>query len=198
MGRQILLSMMPNDVEELLTHIKSRRPVIVLKRDDPNSATVEPMTSLPLNGNETLILWNQELLPELRRKRISGATAGDYYRVDESAQPVLEFGTSFLGQWRDRPSLTQGRIYGVFDNKGEDFSRWFEQITRHVRKVFVKNPADLSGYVGPEAYEWFRQGGLLTPTFLPPDTPEWRKFFESEDLIRSRLNATSSAQDSVR
>jgi hypothetical protein len=52
MGRQILLSMMPNDVEELLTHIKSRRPVIVLKRDDPNSATVEPMTSLPLNGTQ--------------------------------------------------------------------------------------------------------------------------------------------------
>jgi len=77
MGRQILLSMMPNDVEDLLTHIKSRRPVIVLKRDDPNSSAVEPLTSLPLNGNETLILWNQELLPELKRKRVSGATAGD-------------------------------------------------------------------------------------------------------------------------
>jgi hypothetical protein len=164
----------------------------VVKRDDPDSATVEALASLPKSGNETLILWNQALLPELKRKRISGAAAGDYYRVDETANAVLEFGSSILGRWCDRPSLTQGRIYGIFDNKSEDFSGWFEQITRHIRKAFVKNPVTLSGYVGPAAYEWFRQGGLLLPTLLPPDTPEWRKFFDNEDLIRSRLNATSS------
>jgi hypothetical protein len=194
MRRQILLTVLPKDVEELIAHIKSRHPVVVVKRSDPDSAAVEPLSALPTNGNDSLILWNRELLPELHRKRISGATAGDYYRIDVPAQPVLEFGTSFWGRWCGRPSLTQGRIYGVFENKSEDFSHWFEEITRHVRKAFYKNPAaTLSGYVGPAAFELFRQGGLLSPAFLPPDTPEWRKFFDKEDLVRKRLNATSSA-----
>jgi hypothetical protein len=191
MGRQIHLSMLPEDVDALLIHIKSRHGVVVIKRDDAHSAIVKPLESLPRTGDGTLMLWNQELLPELKRKLISGATHGNYFRVDEHVQPVLEFGASILGEWRDRPSLTQGRIYGVFDNKSKDFSRWFDQITRYIRKAFVRNPANLSGYVGPVAYKWFRQGGLLLPTFLPPDTPAWRKFFGDEDLIRDRLNATT-------
>ncbi len=182
--------MLPEDAEALLAHIRSRHNVVVVKRDDPHSTVVKPLVLLPRTGNETLIFWNQELLPVLRRKLISGATHGNYFRVDEQAQPVLEFGPSILGQWQDRPSLTQGRIYGVFDNKSKDFSRWFDQITRHIRNAFVRNPANLSGYVGPAAYEWFLDGGLLLPTFLPVDTPAWRKFFDDEDSIRARLNAT--------
>jgi hypothetical protein len=180
----------------LLTQIKSQHSVVVVKRDDPHSATVEPLVLLPRTGNETLIPWNQELLPVLSRELISGSTHGNYFRVDEFAQPVLEFGAPILGLWRDRPSLTQGRIYGVFDNKSKDFSRWFDQITRHIRKAFVRNPANLSGYVGQAAYKWFRQGGLLLPTFLPPDTSAWRKFFDDEDSIRDRLNATSPTPNS--
>jgi hypothetical protein len=162
-----------------------------VKRDDHDSATVKPLVSQPTNANETLILWNQELLLELRRKLVSREAAEEYYRVDEFAQPVLEFEGSFLGQWCNRPSLTQGRIYGIFDNKSQDFLRWYEQIVRYIRKAFVRNPAVLSGYVGPAAYKWFCEGGLL-PTFLPPDTNAWREFFAEEDLIRSRLNTNSS------
>jgi hypothetical protein len=191
LGRQVHISVLPEDVEELLTHIKSRHRVVVVKRDDPDSATVKPLASKPANTNEILILWNQELLPKLGRKLVSRETAGDYYRVDEFAQPVLEFGASFLGRWCNRPSLTQGRIYGIFDNKSQDFLRWYEQIVRYIRKAFVRNPASLSGYVGPAAYKWFRESELLMPTFLPPDTDAWREFFAKEDLIRSRLNKNS-------
>jgi hypothetical protein len=196
MGRQILLSMMPEDVESLLTYIKSRHCVVVAKRDDANSAAIESLASLPRNGNETLILWNQELLAVLRRTLVTGSTHGNYYRVDETALPVLEFKTSILGRWRGKPSLTQGRIYGVFDNKSKTFLRWFEQISGHIGKAFMKNPTSLSGYIGPAAYKWFREGGLLLPTFLPPNTSEWRKFFDNEATIRGRLNATSPAHKS--
>jgi hypothetical protein len=183
--------MLPEDDEALLTHMKGRHNVVVAKRDHAYSAIVESLASIPRNGDVPLILWNQELLPVLRRKVISGAGHKNYYRVDETAQPVLEFETSILGRWRDKPSLTQGRIYGVFDNKTKGFSRWFDQITCHIRKAFVKNPGSFSGYIGPAAYKWFRQGGLLAPTFLPPDTPAWQKFFDNEDLIRSRLDASA-------
>jgi len=191
MGRQVQISVLPKDVEGLLAHIKTQHRVVLVKRDDFDSATIEPLESLPASANETLILWNKELLPQFRRKHISRETAADYYRVDVTAEPVLEFSTSFLGEWSGRPSLTQGRIYGIVDNKSQEFGRWYEQIVRYIRKSFVRNPASLSGYVGPAAYKWFLQGGLLLPTFRPPEADVWRKFFADEDLIRARLNEGS-------
>lgn len=197
MGRQVHISVLLEDAEELLAHIKGQHRVVLVKRDDLHSATVTPLEALPASANETLILWNQELLSQLQRKHISRETAGDYYRVDEFAEPVLEFGSSFLGEWGGRASLTQGRIYGIFDNKGQEFMRWYEQIVRYIRKAFVRNPASLSGYVGPAAYKWFLHGGLLLPTFLPPETDEWRKFFASEDSMRPRLNEASNSQKNL-
>jgi hypothetical protein len=197
MGRRVQISVLPEDVENLLADVKNRHPVVLVKRDDCDSATVQPLESLPANANETLILWNQNLLPQLRRQHIARETAGGYYRVDESAEPVLEFGGSFLGEWCGRPSLTQGRIYGIFDNKSQEFARWYEQIVRYIRKAFVRNPASLSGYVGPAAYKWFLQGGLLLPAFLPPETDGWRKFFVDQDLVRVRLKETPDAARNV-
>jgi hypothetical protein len=191
MGRQVHINVLLEDAEELLAHIKRQHRVVLVKRDDLHSATVTPLEALPASANETLILWNQELLSQLQRKHISRETAGGYYRVDESAEPVLEFGSSFLGEWCGRASLTQGRIYGIFDNKGEEFMQWYEQIVRYIRKTFVRNPASLSGYVGPGAYKWFLRGGVLSPTFLPPETDEWRKFFADQDSIRARLTEAS-------
>jgi len=187
MGRQVQISALPGDVEGLVAHIQSQHRVILAKRDDPHSATVKSLEGLTSDANETFILWNQELLPQLQRKYISRETAEGYYHVDLSAEPVLEFSGSFLGEWCGRPSLTQGRIYGIFDDKSREFLRWFEQIVRHIRRTFERNPASLSGYVGPAAYKWFLQGGLLLPTFLPPETDVWRKFFADEDSIRARL-----------
>jgi hypothetical protein len=169
MGRQVQISVLPEDVEGLLAHIKSQHNVALVKRDDFHSATVSPLEWPPANANETLILWNQELLPELQRKHISRETAPDYYRVDEFAEPVLELGGSILCEWCGRPSLTQGRIYGVFDGKSQEFVRWYDQIVRYIRKAFARNPASLTGYVGPATYKWFLQGGLLLPTFPARD-----------------------------
>ena len=187
MGRQVQISVLPGDVEGLVAYIQGQHRVVLAKRDDPHSATVKSLDRLTSHANETFILWNQELLPQLQRKYISRETAEDYYRVDVWAEPVLEFSVSFLGEWCGRPSLTQGRIYGIFDDKSREFVRWFEQIVRYIRRTFVRNPASLSGYVGPAAYKWFLQGGLLLPTFLPPETDVWPKFFADEDSIRLRL-----------
>lgn len=194
MGRQVQLSVLREDIEGLLAHIKSQHGVVLVQRDDFHSAAVKPLESLPASANETLILWNQELLPQLKRKHISRETGGNYYRVDVLAEPVLEFGASFLGEWCGKPSLTQGRIYGIFGNKSQEFVQWYEQIVRFIRGAFMRNPASLSGYVGPAAYKWFLQGGLLLPTFLPPETDAWRKFFADEDLIRVRLKASSTVE----
>jgi hypothetical protein len=195
MGRQVQISMLPDDVEQLLTHLKSQHRIVVVKRDDSDSVNVKPLKSVPVSANETLVLWNQDLLPRLQRQLISRENGGACYRVDEFAEPVLEFSGSFLGQWCDRPSLTQGRVYGIFENKNTEFVRWYEQIVRYIRRAFVRNPANLSGYVGPAAYQWFRKGGLLLPTFVPPVTDSWKRFFTDEDLIRRRLNEASTTKN---
>jgi hypothetical protein len=58
MGRQVQISVLPEDVESLLAHTKGQHPVVLVKRDDFDSATVAPLESPPANANETLILWN--------------------------------------------------------------------------------------------------------------------------------------------
>jgi len=87
--------------------------------------------------------------------------------------------------------LGKAEFTAPLTTKSQEFVRWYEQIVRYIRKAFVRNPASLSGYVGAAAYKWFLQGGLLLPTFLPPETDVWRKFFADEDLIRIRLKETS-------
>jgi hypothetical protein len=193
MGRQIHISVLPEDVEQLLTHIKSRHPVVVAKRDDYDPK-VKPLALLPTGETDLFMLWNRDLLPQITRRRINRKDGSRYYTADEQAEPILEFSVSLLRQWRNRLGLTQGRIYGVFDNKSQDFVTWYEQIVRYIRKAFVRNPANLSGYVGPAAYKWFLQGGLLLPTFLPPETDVWRQFFADEELVRVRLKETADAE----
>jgi len=169
MGRQIQLSMLPNDIGALLDEVRSDGEIEVILRDS-DTATVQPLAS-DLCG--TAILWDKKLLPILERKLVTSA-ASPYYRVDEFRHPVLELTPSIMSEWCGRPALTQGRIYGQFEGKPVAFEKWFERVVRRIRKHWRKNPvALLHGYVGPAASDWFESGGLLLPMFVPPVTSEW-------------------------
>jgi hypothetical protein len=172
MGRQIQLSMLPADVDALLTEIRKHAPVEAVIRDE-DSADVTALASVPDKSNSILILWNKSLTPTLKRKLITARTPS-YYSVDYSALPVLELSLSFLTEWEGRPALTTGRIYGVFDSKPVEFEKWYEQIVRYIRKHWRKNPIPwLRGYVGPAAGQFFDSGGLLLPVYIPPVTSDW-------------------------
>jgi len=80
----------------------------------------------------------------------------------------------------------QGRVWTGFEESNKDFLGWYDAMVRWVRKKFVKNPIPhLGGYVGPTAYDWYRDGGLLLPSFLPPIRPQWLSWAEAEDQHRS-------------
>jgi hypothetical protein len=67
-------------------------------------------------------------------------------------------------------------LFGDFDpdlGKPPKFEKWYESLTRWIRKNYAKNPAGKDGYVGPAAYEFYKNGGYLLPNFLPPSTKEW-------------------------
>ncbi len=172
MGRQIQLSMLPADRDELLAEIRSHAQVEIVLRDG-ESSQVQPLGSIPSKMDGTFILWNKQLTFTLQRKFIDNADP-PYYRVDEFAEPVLEFSDSISTEWEGMPALTQGRIYGQFDGKPIQFEKWFERVARYVRTHWRKNPVSLlGGYVGPAASQWFDAGGILLPMFVPPPTDEW-------------------------
>jgi len=82
------------------------------------------------------------------------------------------------------PALAQGRIYGVFDSKPVEFEKWYERITRYIRKNWRRNPVSwLGGYVGPAASEWCDSGGLLLPTYVPPVTNDWIRILGEQHPI---------------
>jgi hypothetical protein len=183
MGRQIQLSMLPADRNALLREVCSQAPVEVVMRDG-DSAHVQPLKSISDNLNGNFILWNKLLIPAFQRTLVDPANV-PYYRVDEFALPVLEMSDSVLTEWLGKPALTQGRIYGVFDGKQPEFQKWYERITRYIRKRWRKNPVSLlGGYVGPAASEWFDGRGVLLPTFVPPSTDTWLRAISQQGSAR--------------
>ena len=164
--------MLPADVHALIFGMPDAGFIEIVAQLG-QSARLKPLSVIPQGSHSSLILWNKRFAPSLQRKFIAGAETS-YYRIDEFTELVLQLSTSVLTQWQGRPALTQGRIYGIFDDKPVEFRKWYERIVRIIRKRWRKNPVPwLGGYVGPAASEWFDSGGLLLPFFVPPITKDW-------------------------
>jgi hypothetical protein len=178
MGRQILFHMLPEDCKEFFNLLRERDPVIAVERDSVSPDIIE--VTDPCRGGQTVVLWNQTLLPSLEREYIPQSNRGPYYRVSSSL-PVLELFLPVVAEWDRKPALTQGRVYGSFDATNEGLRRWYESIAHWIRRNFTKNPVGLStGYVGPAARKWYEGGGVLLPMLRPPVTPEWRSFVDAQ------------------
>ncbi len=139
-----------------------------------NSATPEHQVFIPENmSGQILVLWSKRFAPNLQRGYVANAQP-PYYLIDEQTESVLELCLSGLTTWEGRPALTQGRIYGVFENKQAEFEKLYERIVRYIRRHWRKNPAPwMGGYVGPSASDWFERGGLLLPNYIPPVRSDW-------------------------
>jgi hypothetical protein len=186
MGRQIQLSILPADANDLIGAIGSRELVEVAARSG-NSAEPQPLQSIPDDFRD-LVLWSRRFAPTLKRRYIAAANP-PYYLADEQTEPILEFSISVLTKWEGIPALTQGRIYGVFDAKPPEFEKWYERIVRYIRKNWRKNPISwMGGYVGPAASEWFDSGGLLLPTYVPPATSDWLRILGEQRPIPTTKN----------
>jgi hypothetical protein len=172
MGRQIHFYMLSEDRSAFIRHIQERDPVVITLRES-NSSEIQPLVDLNVGDEKTLCLWNRKLLPRLERKWIPDP---GYYRVDGLHTPTLELRSSFEATWEGKPALGQGRLFGDFDpylEKPPDFEKWYDHLTRWIRKNYRKSPTSSGGYVGPAAYEFYKKGGYLLPQFLPPKTDAW-------------------------
>jgi hypothetical protein len=183
MGRQIQFHALPEDMAAFLECIQRQGPVVItIKSSDSPNVTEVPDV---LAESQTMTLWNKALLGRLERKLVNRPGGADYYRVDDSL-PTLELSPSRVVQWNGKPALLQGRVYGFFDRPFPEYEAWYEFVARCIRRKFKKNPLKLlNGYVGPQAFKWFHEGGTLLPMFEPPPTSEWMSFVESQHAVGS-------------
>lgn len=178
MGKQTQFHMLPNDMEMLLEFVRKRDPVMTVLRSS-DSPELAPVLN-PLLETDTMTLWNKSLLGSLERELVRRPGGNDYYRIDPSL-PTLELWPSRLIEWNQKPALLQGRIYGLWGSQDiERYVKWYQAIARWIRAHFIKSPLRLGGYIGPAAFKWFLEGGILLPMFNPPPTPEWISFVENQ------------------
>jgi hypothetical protein len=182
--------MLPEDQKAFLRFVQERDPIVIITRDS-DSAEIQPIADLAIGRDKTLLFWNRKILPSLEREWVP---APGYFTVSELRMPILEFTPSFTATWEGKPGLGQGRLFGNFEpylGKPPDFEKWYETLTRWIRKNYRKSPRGTGGYVGPAAYEFYMKGGYLLPNFLPPRTKEWLAEI-SKQHARSRALLLSS------
>jgi hypothetical protein len=173
MGRQTQLHALPKDVNELLIAMHPKEALEVALRTG-NTADPEHLAFVPDNmSGQIFVVWSERFAPNLQRRFVARANS-PYYLADEQTESVFELSLSGVTTWQGRPALTQGRIYGVFQNKQPEFEKYYEQIIRYIRRHWRKNPTSwMGGYVGPAASNWFDQSGLLLPNYIPPVRNDW-------------------------
>jgi len=178
--------MLPEDCKQLLDYVQQRDPVIVVdwSSDSKEIREIEG----PCDHGGFYCLWNQSLLHRLEREYIYRGGHNPYYRIDDDL-PVVELSYPEPAQeaWNGRQVLTQGRVYtGLNAHKGQAFEKWYNAIIYWIRKNFIRNPVPhLGGFVGPAAYDWYRNGGTLLPVFRPPLTQQWISWLDAQDQHRA-------------
>lgn len=172
MGRQTQLHLLPKDLNDLLVAMHDKEPLEVALRSG-STANPERLSFLPETvSGKILVLWSESFAPKLQRGYVNAQPP--YYRVDEQTESVLELSLSALTTWEGQPALTQGRIYGVFENKEPELEKCYERLVRYIRRHWPKNPTSwMQGYIGPAASDWFDRGGVLLPNYIPPVRSDW-------------------------
>jgi hypothetical protein len=134
------------------------------------------------------MLWNQTLAPAAKREYVTHSSRGPYYRFPYDA-PALEFcPTSKEIDWDGRRAVCAGRLYAGCYQDSHALANWFDRLAGWLRRHFQAYRLGASTYrVGPQAWAWHQEGGLLLPMVRPLVTPTWRQLLgiaNSENLTR--------------
>ncbi len=139
MGRQTRFHMLPDDCRRFVQFLQERDPVIVTNWH--SSSTPEPEECVrPWETGGMYCLWNQAILPELRRE-----ATGAYFNISFSAAVIeLSYRSPVVEAWNGQPALIQGRIWTGFRGENKAFQSWYNAAVRWIIKNFVRDQA-LSG-----------------------------------------------------
>jgi hypothetical protein len=176
--------MLADDCRLFLEFVHERDPVVVI--DYASKSGVIEEVERPWERGGSYLLWNQALLQVLQRRFVHvEPETKSYYGIDYSS-PVIQFWypSPIPERWNGRPAITQGRVWAQFVNPTKEFQSWYSALVRWIRKNFVRDKV-LGDYIGPAAYRWFKEGGLLLPHFQPPVTAVWLSWVEAQDQHRA-------------
>ena len=185
MGRQTQFHMLPADCQRFLEFVRGRDPVIVTRWYASNAQIEE--IHRPWEEDGHYCLWNQALLRSLERHQAENRF-GIAFEL-----PVIEFSYSAPAAefWNRQHALIQGRVWASFEGGGKDFARWYNALARWIRRNFIRDRGiGLEGFIGPAAYQWFRDGGLLLPGFRPPLTEAWLAWVDVQNQHRAAFVGT--------
>jgi hypothetical protein len=74
-----------------------------------------------------------------------------------------------------RLPINAGRLYAARYQDNRELAKWYKRLAGWLRRHFHGYRITSSTYrVGPDAWEWHRNGGLLLPMVRPVVTPSWR------------------------
>ena len=167
MGRQIRFYALPRDEQALLEFVHRDPDVVILgvpflEREPRIIDTLPSIESVELGWTEVL-LWNTRF-----------PFAGDYVQIrntnlwqpNKSDAPVIEFSRSCI---RDEERLLRGRLWAEMYrlenekmvHKGKEFEKWYDRLARWIRRHYARLK-DIDAYIGPDALEWYRDGGRLS------------------------------------
>jgi hypothetical protein len=179
--------MLNDDCRRFVQFLQERDPVIVTEWHSSTSDEIQSVIH-PWDNGTTYCIWNQRIVPSLSRE-----VTGQFFNISFAA-PVIQFSYANpeAEPWNGQPSLVQGRIWASFQTDDKAFESWYDAAVRWVGKNFVRDQA--LGFdrdsVGPAAYEWFKNGGLLLPSFRPPITDAWLDWASVQNQHRDKLRAS--------
>jgi hypothetical protein len=181
MGKQVRFYMLAADEQAFLQFVCQNQAVRLLSEDSPEPRVQileDPFTLFQRRSQlEIILLWNTAYPlrdSDIKKSRLKAysqelrgyvETGEVAYYVDSLHAPVIEFSPSFL---RTDGLLVKGRIWAemrvwegeVLMYKGKEFEAWYDQLARWLRRHFSRIEGQ-DGYLGPQALEWYRQGGKL-------------------------------------
>ena len=181
MGKQVRFYMMPEDELRFLQYVCQDRDVVLLAASSPKpglQAIDNSLVSLQQRSELiTILLWRKEFpikesdvqelyLREYKEDLGAYVETGEIiYSINKSSAPVIEFSPSFI---RNDELLMKGRIWADMyrlegDNlvhKGENFESWYDRVVQWIHRN-SKCVEGIDGYFGPQAFEWYKEGGQL-------------------------------------
>jgi hypothetical protein len=155
MSRQFRVFLMPSDVESLFAELRAKCSLKLLLGHAPTSTPVE--IASPIHSQCFLTTP-------------SGADIRLWYAGDRAEWILHDQSETieFSGCAFDGSSLADGRFYfhtdklfgDVIVRHRPEFLGWADKIFRTTKKHLVRSKA-LDAYLGPEAAQWWRNGGRL-------------------------------------
>jgi hypothetical protein len=161
MGRQVNFWVLERDAQEFAQLVLSKSDVVMIGRLSPRPylCIITELPRPPERWWWAVYFWNRDFSfePEWVQVR-EGPDRGLYAFAPSNQDPVIQFHRSVL---RESGELSEGRIWTGCRDEG--FLRWYQRTANWIRRRYkkVRKRGNAWIYAGPQAYEWYKAGGLL-------------------------------------